>query len=263
MGDVIRWMKVTIRYGDWRSLITLDIFITETPMEFQEEDPMAFFCKTAQSECQFPFSWQGVEYKSCTKEESEFYWCALEVDEEGLMVGDRWGKCDMKTCEVQTEEEQQKARAVFSERVEGLILFSQNSSTRPVSVEGKLTGLEDGEFTIKISSAPCGSSGPQLGSGNNFLTKDNVTLISLEAWDVSLYPDSQQYFVGGSVRLEEACSPLLSENCDVVKTVACADVQQGKGTNIDVNLILMITLIVFSVLLLILFVILIISCYRR
>ena len=233
-------------------------------MEFLEDDPIAFFCKTAESECQFPFTWKGVEYTSCTNEESEFYWCALELDDEGVMVADRWGECDLARCEVgRGEEEEQRARAVFSERVEGLILFSQNSSTRPVSVEGKLTGLQDGEFTIKIYSAPCGSSGPELGSGNNFLTRDNVTLISLEAWDVSLYPDSQQYFVGGSVRLEEACSPLLNENCDVVKTVACADVQQGKGTSIDVNLILMITLIVFSVLLLILFVILIISCYRR
>ena len=224
---------------------------------------MAFFCKTAESECQFPFSWKGVEYKSCTMEESEFYWCALEVDDAGVMVEERWGKCDLARCEVDRQEEVQKARAVFSERVEGLVLFSQNSSTSQVELEGKLTGLQDGEFTIKIYSAPCGSSGPELGSGNNFLTRDNVTLISLEAWDVSLYPDSQQYFVGGSVRLEEACSPLLNENCDVVKTVACADVQQGKGNNIDVNLILMITLIVFSVLLLILFVILIISCYRR
>ena len=227
---------------------------------------MAFFCKTAESECQFPFSWKGVEYQSCTKEESEFYWCALEVDGEGEMVAERWGRCDLTRGDVSGQQEEQRARAVFSERVEGLILFSQNSSTAPVSVEGKLSGLEDGEYSVKISSAPCDSSGPELGSGNSFLVKDNVSLISLVAWDVSLYADSQKNFVGGSVRLEEACVPLLSENsedCEVVKTVACADVQQGKGTNIDVNLILMITLIVFSILLFILFVILIISCYRR
>ena len=246
-----------------RSLITLAISITETPIEFEEDDPMAFFCKTAESACQFPFSWRGVEYSSCTMEESEFYWCALEVDEEGEMVAERWGRCDLTKCDVRRQQEEQKARAVFSERLEGLILFSQNSSTAPVSVEGKLTGLEDGEYSVKIFSAPCHSSGPELGSGNNFLVKDNVSLISLQAWDVSLYPDSQQNFVGGSVRLEEACIPLITENCDVVKTVACADVQQGKGTNIDVNLILMITLIVFSILLFILFVILVISCYRR
>ena len=230
-------------------------------MEFLEDDPIAFFCKTAESECQFPFTWKGVEYTSCTNEESEFYWCALELDDEGVMVADRWGECDLARCEVGRVEEEQRARAVFSERVEGLILFSQNSSTQPVSVEGKLTGLEEGEFTIKISSVPCGSSGPELGSGENFLAQNNTTLIRYVDWSgLSLYQDS---FVGGSVRLEESCPPLLTENCDVVKTVACADVQQGKGTNIDVNLILMITLIVFSVLLLILFVILIISCYRR
>ena len=97
------------------------------------------------------------------------------------------------------------------------------------------------------------------------LARDNVTTISLEAWEVSLYPDSSDYLVGGSVRLEEACSPLLSENsdCDVVKTLACANVQLGKGDNFDINLILMVTLIVFSILLLILSIILIISCYRR
>ena len=229
---------------------------------------MAFFCKTAASECQFPFTWNDVSYSACTMEGSDFYWCALEVDHERVMVGNKWGKCDMSKCDLKKDSELQEARAVFSERVRGLVLFSQTSPSDPVVVEGKLTGLEDGGlYSLKFSSAACGTSGNDLvGSENSVQTRDNVTSINLEKWEVSLYPDSSEYFVGGSLRLEETCSPLLSENsadCDVVKTVACADVEQGKGSNININLILMITLIVFSLLLLLLSVILVITCYRR
>ena len=67
--------------------------ITETPIVFEEEDPMAFFCKTAASECQFPFIWNDVEYTTCTMEGSKFYWCAVELDTEGAMLDKRWGKC--------------------------------------------------------------------------------------------------------------------------------------------------------------------------
>jgi len=238
----------------------------ETPIVFEEEDPMAFFCKTAASECQFPFIWNDVEYTTCTMEGSEFYWCALELDTQGVMLDKKWGKCDMSTCDLNREEDLEEARAVFSERVRGLILFSQKSSLDPLVVEGKLTeGLEDGQYSLKISSTACGTSGTELGSVTEVQTRNNVTNISLEMWDVSLYPHSSHYCGAGSVRLEEVCSPLLSEHsvdCDVVKTLACANVQLGKGTD-NINLILIISLVVFSILLLLLTVILVISCYRR
>ena len=241
--------------------------VTETPIVFEEEDPMAFFCKTVASECQFPFIWNEVEYTTCTMEGSEFYWCALQVDTDGVMLPKKWGKCDMSKCDLKRKEELEEARAVFSERVQGLILFSQKSSLDPLVIEGKLTeGLVDGEYSLKISSATCGTSGTELGSVTQVQTRDNVTNIGLKMWDVSLYPHSSQYFGAGSVRIEEVCSPLLSEDsadCDVVKTLACANVQQGKGSDININLILIISLVVFSILLLLLTVILVISCYRR
>ena len=68
------------------------------PIQFEEEDPMTYFCKTAASLRQFPFVWEGVSYSSSTMEESEFHWCALQVDMlTREVLGDRWGLCDMVT----------------------------------------------------------------------------------------------------------------------------------------------------------------------
>ena len=60
-----------------------------TPIEFEDDDPLAFFCKTEPSECQFPFIWNDVTYNECTTDGGDFAWCALEVDSEGRMVSNR------------------------------------------------------------------------------------------------------------------------------------------------------------------------------
>ena len=72
--------------------------ISVTPIMFEEDDVMAFFCKTTASQCQFPFVWNGTTYTSCTSDGSEFAWCALEVDSERGVVGRKWGSCDLATC---------------------------------------------------------------------------------------------------------------------------------------------------------------------
>ena len=68
--------------------------ILVTPMDFDEDDPAVFFCKTIAAPCQFPFIWNGDTHSACVQDE-DFHWCALEVDPvSNVMVEDRWGKCD-------------------------------------------------------------------------------------------------------------------------------------------------------------------------
>ena len=238
-----------------------------TPVIFEEDDPSSFFCKTERSACVFPFTWAGVEYRECTRDGSEFAWCALEVDSEGVMVGNRYGKCDMTTCAVMDEEDAPKhkeARAVFDGRVEGLILFSQESNMDPVKIDGKLGGLESEEYTLKMSSETCDNvgSGVDIGGDDIIDTLDNTSYISLEKWGVSLYGGSDN-IISGSVRLEETACAEQSEDCVVARTVACANVQEGNGKTLNLTLILIISVVIFSIVLIILTVILVYCCVKR
>merc|ERR1712243_485764 len=59
-------------------------------------------CKTVGSNntaygelCVFPFKLKGVEYNACTYVESEKLWCATEVQDDGVMVPNRYGDCDL------------------------------------------------------------------------------------------------------------------------------------------------------------------------
>jgi len=209
----------------------------------------------------------GVEYRECTRDGSEFAWCALEVDSEGVMVGNRYGKCDMTTCAVMDEEDAPKhkeARAVFDGRVEGLILFSQESNMDPVKINGKLGGLESEEYTLKMSSETCDNvgSGVDIGGDDIIDTLDNTSYISLEKWGVSLYGGSDN-IISGSVRLEETACAEQSEDCVVARTVACANVQEGNGKTLNLTLILIISVVIFSIVLIILTVILVYCCVKR
>ena len=180
-----------------------------TPVVFMDDDPMAFFCKTEANECEFPFTWEGKTYNTCTTDGSEFAWCALQVDGERRLVGNRWGKCDMERCSATsaeaTEVSSREARAIFSDmEVEGLILFSQESNMDALKIDGKVGGLDNTPSVLmKISSANCDNkaSGQDLGGDDELEVVDNMTYISLEKWGVSLYP-GQDMVVGGSVRLE-------------------------------------------------------------
>ena len=238
-----------------------------TPVEFMEDDPMAFFCKTEANECQFPFTWEGKTYNTCTTDGSEFAWCALQVDGESRLVDNRWGKCDMERCSATsaeaTEVSSREARAIFSDReVDGLILFSQESNMDALKIEGKVGGLDNTlkNVLMKISSSHCDdkASGQDLGGDDTLEVVDNTTNILLEKWGVSLYP-GQEMVVGGSVRLEVM---ECGETDCVERSIACANIELG-GQALDVQLILTVSLVVFTVLLVILTVILIICCIRR
>ena len=132
----------------------LSSFISVTPILFEEEDAMAFFCKTAASPCQFPFVWNGTTYTSCTRDGIEFDWCALEVDSERVVVDRRWGSCDMSTCTLVKDlvddltHGQREARAVFEDDVTGVVLLTQRSSNGPLKIEGRLEG---GPFLLLLN----------------------------------------------------------------------------------------------------------------
>lgn len=239
-----------------------------TPMDFEGFEILSTMCKTQQSECQFPFVYLNVKYTECTNDGSDFFWCALQVDGEDNLVGNRWGKCDMSTCSTHQDtaqaDETKEARAIFSGRVEGLILFSQESSSDHVKLQGKVGGLDAEEYTLKISDSDCDSvgSGVDLGGDDILTTSNNSTMIDMEKWGMSLH-DGDQNIVGGSVRLVETVCAMDSQDCNVDKLVACANIVAGNGKTLNVTLILVISLVIFSVLLVILTVILVICCIRR
>ena len=237
-----------------------------TPAVFEEEDPSAIFCKTEASPCIFPFSWEGATYTACTRDGSEFAWCALQVDSEGGLVGSRWGKCDLATCgdTEEAEQEAREARAVFSGRVAGLLLFSQQSALAPVRIDGRLGGLRDVALvTLKLSAADCATvavSGGSLGGEEVLEVAANTSTVSLDKWGVSLHP-GKQGVVGGSARLE--AMECAESGCEVARAIACADIVAGNGRAVSVSTVLTIALVVFCVLLLALTVILVVCCIKR
>ena len=60
--------------------------------------------------CIFPFIYKGENYSTCTnallgelpehedKTGEDFFWCATATRENGLMVDNMWGKCNLCSC---------------------------------------------------------------------------------------------------------------------------------------------------------------------
>ena len=227
---------------------------------------MAFFCKTAASPCQFPFIWNEVTYTSCTSEGSEFPWCALEVDHEGVLVGNRWGSCDMSTCQDQGDSPlgPMEARAAFSDQVTGVVLLAQQSSMDPLKIEGRLEGVPSGQYRLRVLRSECDEVVEEIINDMDvdLIESDgNVTLVSLEKWGVSLF-EGEENILGGSLAVEEECFlGELAMDCSKAKRITCANIVEGDDLNI--TMIIIIVLVVFIVIILILVVILIICCVRR
>jgi hypothetical protein len=239
----------------------------ETPTMFEEDDPMAFFCKTAASPCIFPFVWNGTTYTECTSDGSEFAWCALEVDSGRGVVGTKWGTCDMATCSHQVEqaEEPREARSVFSDAVTGVILLAQPSSMDPLKLEGRLEGVPGGQYRLVVSKAGCeeGLEGVEDWEDDLIESDGEVTIVSLEKWGVSLY-DGDESILGGSVSVEEEC--VLGESsldCSQAKRISCASIVQGGGDGLNITVIIIIALVVCIVIILILVGILVLCCLKR
>eukprot|EP00092_Neocalanus_flemingeri_P090172 GFUD01114183.1.p1 GENE.GFUD01114183.1~~GFUD01114183.1.p1 ORF type:complete len:413 (-),score=92.06 GFUD01114183.1:1353-2591(-) len=240
-----------------------------TPIQFEEDDAMAFFCKTARSPCQFPFVWNDVTYTSCTSEGSEFPWCALEVDEERVLVGNRWGSCDMDTCQEQGADpppEPMEARAVFSDQVTGVVVLAQQSSMNPLKIEGRLEGVPSGQYRFRVLRSGCDEvveegSGVEEQEDDLIESDGNVTIVSLEKWGVSLF-EGEENILGGSIVVQEECSLEVTVDCSESKRISCANIV-GSVDELNITMIIIIALVVFIVIILILVVILVICCVRR
>lgn len=240
----------------------------ETPIIFEEEDAMAFFCKTAATPCIFPFSWNGTTYHSCTSDGSDFSWCALEVDDQGIVVGNKWGSCDMSTCNPEEEDvdDKREARAEFKDEVSGVVLLTQALSINPLKVEGRLDGVPRGQYRFRVLKEPCGDDSTDVSSDMNddLIESDGDTIaISLEKWGISIY-DNEESVLGGSISIEEEC--YLGEeslDCSEAKVVACANIVQGSGDGWNLTIIIIIALVVCILIIIILVGVLIFCCLRR
>lgn len=236
------------------------------PIQFEVEDAMAFFCKTAASPCQFPFVWNGVTYTSCTSEGSEFPWCAVEVGQDRELVGNRWGSCDMSTCSSSQDvvPDPRQARAVFSDQVTGVVALVQQSPFNPLQIEGRMEGLPSGQYRLRVARNRCDEEKEEdVEEENDDLIESdgNMTMIRFEKWGLSLF-EGEENIMGGSLLVEEDC--FLGEgslDCSQVERVACADIVQAEA--LSMTMIIVIVLVIFIVIILILVVILVICCRRR
>jgi len=233
-----------------------------TPTIFEEDDPMAFFCKTSASPCIFPFIWNKTTYTSCTSDGSEFSWCAVEVDSEGVVVGTKWGSCDMSTCADQVEPDIREARAVFKDGVTGVMVLTQGSTMNPVKIEGRLEGVPSGQYRLRVIKGGCDQDVDD--DDDDLIESDgDVTSVSLEKWGVSLFEDDEN-IVGSSLAVDEECT--LGEDsmdCSQAKRITCASIVEGREDDLNITMIIIIALVVCIVIILILVGILVICCLRR
>jgi len=231
-----------------------------SPIQFEPDDPMAYFCKTASSECQFPFVWEGETYTECTKAGSEFPWCALEVDSSGVLVGNRWGECDLASCRRDPVE-----RVV--EVAGGNFVLSQASSLDPVLITGTLQ-IDPGNYLLSLHAGGCGAPGPAL-ANLTLKAAENETKVVEEVWGVGVLGQSSQ---PASLRLECEVSDYDSvlvgeagveeEDCENF-TPVCGEIQQEDGPGLNLTLILIVSLVAFIILVSILLVFLLFCCVRR
>eukprot|EP00090_Calanus_glacialis_P012621 TRINITY_DN21223_c0_g1_i6.p1 TRINITY_DN21223_c0_g1~~TRINITY_DN21223_c0_g1_i6.p1 ORF type:complete len:399 (-),score=107.26 TRINITY_DN21223_c0_g1_i6:610-1806(-) len=239
-----------------------------TPIIFEEDDAMAFFCKTAASPCQFPFIWNGTTYTSCTRDGSEFLWCALEVDSERVVVDRRWGSCDMSTCTPVKDladdltHGQREARAVFEDDVTGVMLLTQRSSMNPLKIEGRLEGVPSGQYRLRVMKGACDEV-EYVDDTDLIESDDDVAIISLEKWGVSLF-EGEENVLGGSLSVDEEC--FLGEgsmDCSQAKRITCANIVKESEDGLNITMVIIIALVVCIVIILILVGILVICCLRR
>ena len=194
---------------------------------------MAFFCKTTASPCQFPFVWNGTTYTSCTSDGSEFAWCALEVDSERVVVGRKWGSCDLATCTTDhVEPAQREARAVFKDEVTGVMLLTQGSSMNPLKIEGRLEGVPSGQFRLRVRKGGCEEvreEGMEDVDDDLIESDGDVTIVSVEKWGVSLY-DGEENILGYSLSVGEEC--ILGEESTDWREVETVSASPGSSSSL-------------------------------
>lgn len=146
------------------------------PMDFSGPmESMALMCKTVPMECVFPFVHLGTTYENCTKDTmtfleygdpvETFHWCATKTDDNGEMLKDFWGVCQMDTC-TQPDEDPEKmfqtdeSEAIVAEiqisadsnvnNVSANLLFEQKSPDGPLRITGEVSGLSEGNHGFHV-----------------------------------------------------------------------------------------------------------------
>ena len=242
---------------------------------------MSLFCSTAASPCQFPFTWNGTEYRSCTKDgvDGQYAWCALQVDAEGVLVEDRclepffdliispnrrWGACNMDTCAEQMDQfvfQPMEAIVEFTDSLTGVVKLHQKAPDNPVEVRGQLEGLPQGHFKLRASDKPCGETAE---SKNELLSTmlgsdgSSASYVGSEEWTLGLFPEGsgQRLAVSqGSVVIQEAGNPEA--------VVSCANIVSEGRSLFDNTSYLIIIIVAAALLLLLILAALICCCWRR
>jgi len=235
-----------------------------TPLDFTEDDIMSLFCSTAASPCQFPFTWNGTEYRSCTKDgvDGQYAWCALQVDANGVLVKDRWGACNMDTCAEQMDQfvfQPIEAIVEFTDSLTGVVKLNQKAPDNPVEIRGQLEGLPEGHYKLRASDKPCG----ERAEGKNELLSTmlgsdgtSASYVSSEEWTLALFAEGQRLAVSqGSLVIQEAGNPEA--------VVSCANiVREARRSLLDDTSYLIIILVAAALLLLLILAALICCCWR-
>ena len=243
---------------------------------------MRLFCSTAASPCQFPFTWNGTEYRSCTKDgvDGQYAWCALQVDAEGVLVADRclkiktsqhtdfhfrWGACNMETCAEQMDQlvfQPVEAMVEFTDGLTGVVKLNQKAPDNPVEVRGQLEGLPEGHFKLRASEKPCGEAGEgktELLSTTLGSDGSSASYVSSDAqWTLSLFAEGsgQRLAVSqGSLVIQDAGKP--------EEVVSCANIVREGSSLFDNTSYLIIILVAAALLLLFILAALACCCWRR
>lgn len=234
-----------------------------------EGEVMSFFCTTFPSPCKFPFIWEGREYRECTTDgNTEFPWCAIEVDEAGHLVDNRWGTCDMATCDpvsasAKSEElapEPKKLTITFSE-LTGSLEFSQLGPEENLEVAGELEGLPEGALLLAVVEGDCDQPLEDISEklvSIQSLYSDSSS-VDAKVWSLSLYPGNQ-YIIGRSAVIKEQDTPLLNEEgrLELGRVVSCTPIQES--SSLDTTLIIIIAVVAIVVLVLVILIVCVVCC---
>jgi len=233
------------------------------------DDVLAIFCKTRASPCVFPFTWENQEYSACTTDgNTDFPWCALEVDDQGVLLNNRWGKCDMATCDTtsattESEVVPPASMKVYFSEYSGELDLEQAGPDEQLELSASFTDLpQDKDLVLAVVDASCDE--PFVDHIDSVITLGSLdsSKMSASTLSLSLY-SGQQAIQGRSVVVKEKDTPLLNEEgtLEVGSVVACVPVTASAP--LDTTIIIIIVLVAVIALLIIILICVCCCCCRR
>ena len=134
----------------------------------------------------------------------------------------------------------------------------------PLKIEGRLEGVPSGRYRLRVMKGACDEVEIEYVDDTDLIeSDDDVAIISLEKWGVSLF-EGEDNILAGSLSVEEECSKGEgSMDCSKAEMVTCARIVEGSGDGLNITMIINIAFVVCIVIILILVGILVICCLRR